>query len=267
MQLVFHDATSVSSATTAGDPMLTVERNGNFSLSIGAVAALKLLPKEQVILVQDAETNSWYLVLDSVAGKKPFVLKPRDSKNSRALMFCASQRARAYYEAHGLRDERSVRALIGLEPVKHEGLALFPLVPQHSTKTPVVAEPATPVADAPIATAPEVEQPVLADVMPAAAPSFLEPEQSGTPPMLTTSSVPALAPGALPESRGEQLADYWNEREISDAKPDELEEILKVIGGMARSDRGFTENKVLNQAKTEAAKRLKAADKKGGARG
>jgi hypothetical protein len=259
MQLIFHDASAVASAVAVGEAMLTIDRNGNFSLSTGAVAALKLLPKEQVVLAQDLETNTWYLLLEVQEGQKPFVLKPRDSKNTRALMFNAAPRARAYYEAHGLGDERSVRARIGLEPVQYQKLTLFPLVPQHSTKTPAAAV-ASPV------TTDELPAPDVAP-LPSDLPQ-LQAEQQDAPPMLATmlvpvSGVPALAPGQLPESRGEQLADYWNERDISKAEPAELEEVIKVLGGMPRADRGFTENKVLNQAKTELAKRSK---EKGGRR-
>jgi hypothetical protein len=261
MQLIFHDASQVSSAAAAGEAMLTIERNGNFSLSTGAVAALKLLPKEQVVLAQDVETNSWYLLLEALAGQKPFVLKPRDSKNSRALMFCAAQRARAYYESHGLSNERSVRARVGLEPVKHEKLTLFPLVPQHSTKTAapaaVVAEPAAPAAE--LAGQPDVMS--LESDLPQ-----LQAEQPA-PPMVASAplaSVPALNIGALPGSRAEQLADYWNEREVTKAEPHELADIIAVLAAVPKYDRDFTQNKVLNQAKTELAKRGK---EKGGKRG
>lgn len=260
MELIFHDASAVASAVAVGEAMLTIDRAGNFCLSTGAVAALKLLPKEQVVLAQDLETNTWYLLLDAQDGQKPFVLKPRDSKNSRALMFSAAQRARAYYEAHGLGEERSVRARIGLEPVQYQKLNLFPLVPQHSTKTPaaVVAKSSVPTEPA---TQPDVA-PLPSDL------PQLQAEQDA-PPMMASrpvpvSGVPPLAPGQLAESRGEQLADYWNERDISKAEPAELEEVIKVLGGMPRADRGFTENKVLNQAKTELAKRNK---EKGGRRG
>jgi hypothetical protein len=270
MQLIFHDASHVSPAAAATEAMLTIERKGNFSLSIGAVAALKLVPKEQVVLAQDVETNSWYLILEALAGQKPFVLKPRDTNNSRALMFCGAQRARAYYEAHGLREERSVRARIGLEPVQYEKLSLFPLVPQHSTKTPAaLALVATPIVEASGLTEPTTQP----DVVPLDTDlPHLQPEQPAAPAMTASSpapvsNVPVLAPGQLPESRGEQLADYWNERDISKATPVELEEVLKVLGAMPRADRGFTENKVLNQAKTEQAKRTKEAGKKGGNRG
>lgn len=260
MQLIFFDRRA-QVAQPVGEAFLTIEKKGVFSLSIAAGTALGLKAGAGVVLVQDAQTNTWYLLLNALPGQEPFKLKPRDT-NGKGLIFCGSQSAHKYYQAHGLGEQKSVRSAVSATAIEHDGMKLYPLVPQHSTKTPAVVEPAAPVADAPVVAAPEVEQPVPADVMPAVAPSFLEPEQSGTPPMLTTSAVPRLAPGALPESRGEQLADYWNEREVSEAKPEELEEILKVIGGMARSDRGFTENKVLNQAKTEAAKRLKAANKK-----
>jgi hypothetical protein len=132
MKLIFHDR-SVSPVVSLTDALLTIERKGNFSLSTGAVAGLHLKPESQLVLVEDAETNTWYLLLAPLAGQQPFSLKPRDSKSSKALMFCCQPQAKAYYQAHGLLDEKSVRAVIGLTPVHHEGLALYPLAPQHAT--------------------------------------------------------------------------------------------------------------------------------------
>lgn len=258
MQLIFHDRRPVPTLPT-GEALLTIERKGTFSLSIAAVAALQLKPTDEVVLAEDLTTNAWYLVPDPSADLQGFELRPRD-KSSKALMFCSQPRARAYYQAHGLGEAKSVRSLVSATAIEHQGVKLYPLTPQHATKTP--ASPAPAVVDTEQVSAPDVA-PLPSDL------PHLQAEQQDAPPMVASvpvpvSGVPPLAPGQLAESRGEQLADYWNERDISKAEPAELDEIIKVLGGMPRADRGFTENKVLNQAKTELAKRNK---EKGGRRG
>jgi hypothetical protein len=269
MQLIIHDRRPVPTTPT-GEALLTIERKGSFSLTIAAVAALGLRPTDEVVLAQDAATNAWFLILDPSADMEGFELRPRD-RSAKALMFCSQPRARAYYQAHGLSQETSVRSLVSATAVEHQGIKLYPLTPQHATRTPQVVTAVEPAAVA--SPVPVAEQPAQPDVMPLDTDlPHLQPEQPATPPMVAStpvpvSSVPVLTPGQLPESRGEQLADYWNECEIGTATPDELEEVLKVLGAMPRSDRGFTENKVLNQAKTEQAKRVKEAGKKGGKRG
>jgi hypothetical protein len=257
MKLVFFDR-QTTPAPPANSPLLTIERKGTFGLSTAAVAGLGLKPNEHLALAQDTETNTWYLLLNPKAtlGLRPFELRARDSKNNRSLIFCSQPQSRAYYAAHGLGQEKSVRASVVLEPIAHEGLQLYPLQPQHATAT-VPTSDAVPVEDvswkrpAPVtALAPEVvpAAPVAAPVVPASAPASTK-----APVVDTTEGL----------SREELLAEEWNERDITKATDAELTELIKVLGGVPSRQRGFVEDKVLSAAKKEQ----QARGKKGGNRG
>jgi transposase-like protein len=140
MNLIFYDRSTSPQTSVSGEALLTIERSGNFALTVAAVAALKLQPESQALLAQDAETNTWYLVFGPVAGRQTFTLRQRDPKG-KALQFCSQPNARTYFSAHGLNQAitRSVRAAVGLEPVRHEQLVLYPLAPRHATKAPASA--------------------------------------------------------------------------------------------------------------------------------
>ena len=342
MKLVFYDR-QTTPALPANSPTLTIEQKGTFGLSIAAVAGLGLKPSEHLALAQDAETNNWYLLLNPRAalGLKPFELRPRDSKSNRSLIFCSQPQARAYYAAHGLGQQKSVRASVVLEPVAHEGLQLYPLQPQHASVSvqPVTtsAEPvhetpesvqlseSEPVAEvswkrpalvtaldeAPATEAPASELPVPASAAPANAlsaagaftaemdaalladgssPALLakqwgmdrtklanrkthlkQKQLTPEPPKLVYT--PAPSPEAAPQqktfglqARAEELANYWLEREISNAKPNELAEVLNVLRHVPTSKRGIEMSLVLDRAEAEHTHRVTAAGK-GGNRG
>jgi hypothetical protein len=266
MKLIFYGR-QTTPAPAPGTGLLTIERKGVFSFSTAAVQALGLTTDSELVLAADEETNQWFVLLQVPEGEKSFTLRPRDRNKSGALVFHSQPQARTYWAAHQLEGQKSVHTLVSATAIEQDGVKLYPLTPQHATKTLEVPTPEEPTTVAsPSAPAEPVTQP---DVVPLATDlPHLQAEQPATLPTVDStpapvSSVPVLAPGQLPTSRGEQLADYWNERDISKATPNELEEVLKVLGAMPRADRGFTENKVLNQAKTEQAKRLKEAGKKG----
>ncbi len=232
MQLIIHDRRPLDVAPT-GEPLLTIEHKGTFSLSIAAVAALGLRPTDELVLAQDGHTNAWYLIAEPTSDMEAFELRPRD-KSSRALMFCCQHRARAYYQAHGLSQQKSVRSLVGATAVEHDGLKLYPLTPQHPTTTPAAAP------------APVVEPSAPAE------PAAIE------------QPAPTVAPvSAEAETHLEQLTDKWYEADITSIEEPELTELIDGLGAKGKNERDIVENAVLNRAKTERARRAK----KGGRRG
>lgn len=143
MSLIFHDRSE--SPSPQGVPFLTIERGGNFSLSAAAVEVLKLKADQPIMLVQDSETNAWYLYLSTHPGSQPFLLRNKDvAKKSKALTFNSTAKARAYYEANKLdpKTKASVRLLVAPKPVQVAGVSLIALTQEDQPSPAKDAEPA-----------------------------------------------------------------------------------------------------------------------------
>lgn len=249
MNLVFLDRAVAKPAP--GESFLTIQPDGNCNLSSGAVKRYQLAEQRWVSLAQDTDTNTFYLVFGAGSpDRKPYSLRANKGKASTRSFSAAAPAKQLLAAFHAAPDAKSLRLAIGAA-ISHEVGQLFPLSIDGQAVVP--AEAPAPVAEAaPIEeTAPAVVE-LTADA-PATVPA----------PEAPTAPKPSL--GSLPESRAEQLADYWYEREISKAEPAELTELLKVLGNTPKGDRGFKENVVLGRAKAENARRGKA--KKGGNRG
>lgn len=137
MNLLFHDRSEAPAQQ--GVPYLTIERGGNFALNAAAVEALGLQTGQPMLLVQDTESQTWYLYPGSQPGTEPFTLRQRDGKKSKAMLFGSTAKAKAYYAANGhdLKTLPSVRLSI-LPAAQLQGLTLYPLSAQASQQ-PVVA--------------------------------------------------------------------------------------------------------------------------------
>jgi hypothetical protein len=125
MNLVFLDRTAAKSA--AGESFLTVQPDGNFNLSAGAVLQHQLGEHRWVTLAQDTDTNTYYLVFGAGSPeRKPYPLRA-NKKNSAVRVFNATAPARQLWAAFKVAsDAKSLRLVVGM-PAAHEAGPLFPL--------------------------------------------------------------------------------------------------------------------------------------------
>lgn len=251
MNLVFLDRTA--SKPAPGESYLTIRPDGNFNLSSGAIERHQLGEHRWVSLAQDTDTNTFYLVFGAGSpARKPFEMRATKGKLASRNFSAAGPAKQLMAAFQAAPDAKSLRLVIGTA-IAHEVGALFPLS-LHGAP-----EAAAPVAE----TTPTVTEPVVEAPAQVPAEEVLV-EQQPVVVQQPVAAAPKPTPGSLPESRAEQLADYWHEREIQKADESELKELLKVLGNTPKGDRGFKENIVLGRAKAENARRGKL---KGGNRG
>ncbi len=142
MNLIFHDRSA--SPASQGIAYLTIERGGNFSLNAAATQLLKLKVGAALLLVQDKDTNQWYIYLGTQPGTQPFLLRLRDGRKTSAMLFGSTSKAREYFAAHQLDAQQVTSVRLRIDKAQQQqGLSLYPLVdPHRATAKPAPAKAA-----------------------------------------------------------------------------------------------------------------------------
>lgn len=154
MNLVFFDRTA--NPTASGLPLLSIEPQGPFVLSSGAVLGYTLGAHKWVSLAEDTDTHTFYLVFGEAPGRKLFPIRLRDKK-SQARAFTSSTLAKRLCQAFGLdSDAKRLRLQVGA-PITHEAGPLYPLHREGAAVVPAVAAPESTVSAPAIATEPALE--------------------------------------------------------------------------------------------------------------
>lgn len=106
-------------------PTVTLRKKGVCNINSALAELMKLKTGGSVALFQDEnEPDNWYIAKDSKDG---FAVRQSYDKQSTSVMFNASGAVKQIFE-HFNYEETSARCVVGKEPVKDNGFALFPIM-------------------------------------------------------------------------------------------------------------------------------------------
>lgn len=120
MKLIKYD--SSTAARKVDVPAIHISRVGAISLTAALCTLLGVKEGDGVSMHQDADAkDNWYISKDKDG------LKLRGKKNSTQLLFCNSAICKEIGNSIDV-DQPAGRMLVGVEPTKHEGAKLYPVL-------------------------------------------------------------------------------------------------------------------------------------------
>lgn len=124
MKLKKFDSITAPSLRGNRVPGLTLPQKGASHINPLLVDLMKLKPEQRVALFQDeSDPDNWYIGKD---GKEGFPVRQINQETT-ACSFNASGAVQKIFE-HFCFEEAAARCVVGKEPVKEDGIVLFPIM-------------------------------------------------------------------------------------------------------------------------------------------
>lgn len=130
MNLKVYDASSQQRFT--GRPFITIDSRGKFRFLMEAVRRIKPRKHEAFIFHQDVDKPEMWFI--QIVNRDHPQCYPNISKDLKFYEFGSRSLSRALRKSYGLPiTTGTIRVMIGSEPIKHDGMTLWPLISKTAT--------------------------------------------------------------------------------------------------------------------------------------